>query len=86
MLSQITISEIDFMARYNLQEMEKEGLYPPHFRVKIDGTHTIEKATAHLTFPGTANDLVFDIHLIPPTKVSHCMMHDIPKGQVMSIV
>lgn len=51
----------------DLQFKESEGEYPPHFRVVIDGTHTIEKATAHLTFSGTADDLVFDIHLIPPT-------------------
>lgn len=50
-----------------LQFEEKEGLYPPHFRVVIDGTHTFEKATAHITFSGTESDLVFDIHLIPPT-------------------
>ena len=33
----------------------------------IDGACTIEKATAHLNFAGTANDLVFDMHLVPPT-------------------
>ena len=47
--------------------MENEGLYPPYFRVSINGTHTVEKTTAHLSFSGTLSDLVFDIHLVPPT-------------------
>ena len=53
--------------RDELQLKESEGMYPPHFRVVIDGKHTFEKATGHLTFSGTTSDLVFDILLVPPT-------------------
>lgn len=53
----------------HLKLKEKEGMYPPHFQVGIDGTQTIKKATAHITFSGgTASDIVFDIHLIPSNK------------------
>ena len=44
-------------------------MYPAHFRVMIDGQHTTQRATAHITFSETASDLVFDIHPIPPTLV-----------------
>ena len=66
---QITLKDIDFIGRDrdDLQLKEREGMYPPHFRVVIDGKHTFEKATAHLTFSGTTSDLVFDILFVPPT-------------------
>lgn len=69
LVQQITLKDIDFKSRDkdDLQFKEDEGIYPPHFRVVIDATCTIEKATAHLKFSGTANDLVFDMHLVPPT-------------------
>ena len=70
-IQQISVGDIDFISRdcKVLQLEEEEGMYPPHFRVVINGQHTTQKATAHITFSGTANDFVFDIHLIPPTLV-----------------
>ena len=69
LFTQITLKDIDFMGRDrdDLQLKEREGMYPPHFRIVIDGKHTFEKATARLTFSGTMSDLVFDIPLVPPT-------------------
>ena len=66
---QITFKDIDFFAKNkdDLHFLENEGFYPPYFRVSINGTHTVEKATAHLQFSGALNELVFDIHLVPPT-------------------
>ena len=72
LIKQITLRDIDFMERDrdDLQFKENEGIYPPHFRLKIDGRHTLEKATARLEFSGTASELVFDVHLVPSTLMT----------------
>ena len=64
---QILVSDIDFYGkdREKLALMEKEGMYPPRFRVVITCLST---TTHHATivFKGAMDDLELAIPLIPP--------------------
>lgn len=75
---QITCNEIDFL-QINQEELklkEKEGMYPPHFRVVIDGSGTKEKTQARIKFAGTTSSLVFDIPLVPALQGKHHALYN----------
>ena len=46
-------------------------MYPPHFRVVIDGSRTTRKTQAEIQFTGTTSCLVFDIPLVPAFQGKH---------------
>lgn len=72
LIMQITLNEIDFLQieQEELRLMEKQGMYPPHFQVVIDGKNTTQKVQAQIHFTGTTRDesLVCDIPLVPPSQ------------------
>ena len=78
---QISLNEIDFLqiSQEELKLKEKEGMYPPHFHVIIDGTNTTQKAQAQIHFTGTTRDdnLVCDIPLVPPPQGTHAGVQNV---------
>ena len=69
---QITSNDIDFFqfTQEELKLKEKEGMYPPHFRVVINGSRIAQEGLAQIRFTGTTKDesLACDIPLVPPPQ------------------
>ena len=66
------LSDIDFFVghitentKQTLQLREREGIYPPRFRVVISSTPTARQSQARIELRGAVNDLVFDLPLNP---------------------
>ena len=63
------MSEIDFFVSGEhelLKVKEKEGMYPPRFRVVISCSPTARQSQARIEFRGATKELVFDVPLNPP--------------------
>ena len=79
-LMQIPLSDIDFFtARGNemietLKLREREGMYPPRFRVFINCSSSARQSKTEIQFRGTSmnTDMVFDIPLNPLVDKSKC--------------
>lgn len=66
---QIPASRVDFWALHNqgndLENMTRNEMYPPRFKLVIHGRNATEPTIAKVTFTGSQDDLDTDILLEP---------------------
>ena len=68
------LNDIDFFVGENndttwhtLKLKEKEGMYPPKFKVVVTCTPAARQSQARIEFRGAVNDPVLDVSLNPPS-------------------